>query len=289
MSPLHFETSVGFRAPAIDRIEPDVARSVGAEAVFRGNGGDELFCRHHLSLSVADFIRHRGLGAGLFDLLTHVAVIEGDTAWRILGRALVNAFVPRRWNLAAILDDDQEGFSLLTTEVVQTLLAASTFDFPYARGTSDAAPGRLWQVSLLTARRPFYSPFMRADDPDTVSPLLSQPVIEACLRIPTHFQSIGRRDRALARTAFAQDLPPAIAGRSDKGDVEQLAGAILTRNRSFIREMLLEGLLVRERLVNRARLETALSDAPSHAFPGSAAVFELLGAEIWARAWHVRP
>ncbi len=93
--------------------------------------------------------------------------------------------------------------------------------------------GKLWQLSLLCARRNFTSPFDRDDDPEPVSPLLSQPILELCLRIPSWYQVHGHRDRALARDAFRDDLDPRIAGRTSKGGGEMLALSILERNQAF--------------------------------------------------------
>ncbi len=54
----------------------------------------------------------------------------------------------------------------------------------------------------------FCGPFDQDDDPAGVAPLLSQPIVEVCLRIPVDLQMRGRRDRSLTRLAFSQDQPP---------------------------------------------------------------------------------
>jgi asparagine synthase (glutamine-hydrolysing) len=118
-----------------------------------------------------------------------------------------------------------------------------------------------------------------------VSPLLSQPILETCLRIPTWFQCSGRRDRALARDAFAADIPREIATRYDKGGAEALASAMIERNLPFLHEMLLDGVVASSGIIDRVRLEAALCASPSSESVSSVPIFDLLGAEIWARAW----
>jgi asparagine synthase (glutamine-hydrolysing) len=53
-----------------------------------------------------------------------------------------------------------------------------------------------------------------------VSPLVSQPLIELCLAIPTWFWCADGQNRAIARKAFAGDLPPPTLARRSRGTSE---------------------------------------------------------------------
>ena len=282
---VRFETSPGMRIPEIDRIEPDAALEVGAPMTTKGHGGDELFCRHHTHFYVADFLRVHGLHPDLLPTLLHSAVTEGETLWTILGGALRDALIPRRWNLARIFARDQEGQSLLHADVAAELLNDRSCDAPYTPSTRDCPPGKLWQISVITGRRFHYLPSMREDDPQQVSPLLSQPLIEACLRIPTYLQMKDRRERAVARAAFIREVPREILERRWKGGAEHLAWRLLRRNLSFVRELLLEGHVVRARIVDRPRLEALLDASPASLIKATVPIFHLVGAEAWLQAW----
>ncbi len=137
------------------------------------------------------------------------------------------------------------------------------------------------------------SPFAQPGDPVRVSPLLSQPVMELALRIPTWFQLRKRRDRALARAAFAEDLPREILHRQDKGGAESIASSILSDNLPFLREMLTDGCVAHSGIIDRQRLTAVLAEEPAAQGVSSVPLFDLLGAELWARAWaahnHARP
>lgn len=279
------ERSTGLRIPAVDRIEPECAASVGAQAIYKGHGGDELFCRHHTQYYVADALRGAGLSAGTLGLLLHSAVTEGESIWTILAGAIRNAFVPRRWDLASIFEHDQEGQSLLQPEVWREARADGAWELPFARSTRECPPGKLWQISLATGWRPYYLPFTEERDPPVIAPLLSQPVIETCLRIPTYLQMAHRMERAVARAAFTAEVPRAILERRWKGGAEPLAWRLFRRNLAFIRELLLDGRLVRERIVDRRRLEAALSLSPDSPLSATVPVFELVGMEAWLNAW----
>jgi asparagine synthase (glutamine-hydrolysing) len=128
-------------------------------------------------------------------------------------------------------------------------------------------------------------PHSRADDAAQIAPLLSQPVVETCLRIATYLQIINRGERAVAREAFNGLLPARILRRRSKGGAEQLAWRMLKENAPFAREMLLDGMLVRERIVDRSRLEAAQADTLAGTLHVTVPLFDLLGAEIWVRKW----
>lgn len=286
---LDFETALhsvrlprcsGLRLPAIDGIEPELAWRCGATAIFRGDGGDELFCRNLLPLYVLDYMYENGFGADLMGLVVHAAASEGVTAWEVLARVALSRIRRPRFSFGTLVTQDVERTTLLKKEAVRELVSKDA-----AAAIFTKRPGRAWQASLLRAPRTFAGPFSRDDDAPHIAPLLSQPLIELCLSIPTYFQMRHRRDRALARAAFAPDLPTQIIERRDKGDAEQLARAMLLRNLQFTRELLLDGLVVRQEFVDRSRLEAALSSRPSADAVPSVPLFCLLGAEIFARAW----
>ena len=271
----------GLRLPEVDRVEPDYARKFSATAIFRGDGGDELFCRNQLALSLLDLVQDRGLGVDLVALATHAAAAEGVTGWHILARALRHRLRPRRVSFASALSAELDRYSLLTRECLESIRAESSEENSTA---VTLAPGRSWQWNLLRASRTFTGPFSRENDAEYVAPLLSQPVIEACLSIPTYYQIASGQDRALTREAFAAELPLSILQRSEKGAAEILASRTVFRNLPFLRTMLLDGVLARQPFIDRHKLEMTLSDSPSTQAASSAPVFSLLGAEIWARA-----
>jgi asparagine synthase (glutamine-hydrolysing) len=115
-------------------------------------------------------------------------------------------------------------------------------------------------------------------------PLISQPLIETCLRIPSDVLLLGGRLRGLAHEAFRQYVPEAILKRDSKGATRSYLVRIVRENVPLIRECLLDGLLMSEQLIDRARLEAHLvKDQPLR--PGQ--LFPLLScitAELWLRS-----
>src|SRR5258706_1812747 len=101
-------------------------------------------------------------------------------------------------------------------------------DLPLAKAT---------QTYYLLYPTPYYDPFHAEDAPETVNPLLSQPLVELCLQLPTWVLTHGGRGRALARRAFATDLPKEVATSRSKGGMEEHLKTILLHNIDFARGM----------------------------------------------------
>src|SRR5260221_11693945 len=129
-------------------------------------------------------------------------------------------------------------------------------------------PGKHIQTASLMYPLGYYDPFEQARAPELVNPLLSQPLVELCLGLPTYLLTQGGYGRALARRAFAAALPARIATRRSKGGMEEHLKEVLNSNLDFARSVLIDGELVRRGLLDRAAVEEVLSGKPT-TLPGS--------------------
>lgn len=274
----------GLRMPEIDRDEPALARELGATAIFRGHGGDELFMRNGALPAACDAWCTRARGAKRLALLLHAAVSEGVTVWQVMRSIARTRFTARHRNLLHEFLDEQADQCLLDRDFLTEILAAESLPVSHP-GAARLPFGRWWQWSLATGPRPYAGPHAHPDDVPEINSLLSQPVIEAALRIPAWLQVQDKTERAVARAAFAQQLPVEILARRSKGNADGPARQVLRDHESFVRDLLLGGVLARERVIDVERIEATLAGSPAAAPAGTVALFELTGAEIWARKW----
>jgi asparagine synthase (glutamine-hydrolysing) len=264
------------------RVEASWTREIGTGAYFGGAGGDQLFYPAQGVLAAADYLRLHGLNRRFFEIALDAAHLDHCSIWHVIRDAYKKrrAVSPRnaQRNTAA-------SRSLLTDGAVSRTLEHGGFTHPLFGSADSMPPGKLWHAYGLTLPREYYDPLGAADDPEHVEPLLAQPLVELCLRIPTYVLTHAGWDRALARHAFRADLPREILRRRSKGGMEEHAQEILMRNLATARELLLEGQLMKAGLLDRARVTEVLSDRPTP-IPGAAAeVFDYLSIEIWLRAW----
>jgi asparagine synthase (glutamine-hydrolysing) len=92
-------------------------------------------------------------------------------------------------------------------------------------------------------------------------------------------------DRAALRLAFSADLPTDVLYRTTKGTPDGWVRDIVTQNATEIRELLLDGALAREGLLDRQALAAALPGATTKNTVPTTLVLRSLCAETWTRNW----
>lgn len=264
------------------RLEADIARARGATAILTGTGGDQIFHQSQSVLPAVDYARKYGLRTSLVSVAFDSARLARVTLWTALRVALRDGLLRRSTSRHSDLDNIQ---TLVDAEIIDRLRHDERFLHPMLKHPSSTPPGKFRQLAAFLFTVEYRDPFGHDDDPDRVNPLLSQPLIELCLRIPTYTLTNGGWDRALARQAFSGDLPAGIARRRSKGSNGDHYEAILLRNLPFVRSMLLDGALMKERLLDSAKLEKVLSDRPTRIASQACELHTYLGMEAWARRW----
>ena len=257
-----------------DRILEDARRELRAEAVWDGNNGDNLFCYLHSAAPIVDRLRTEGMGAGVFQTLFAMCRITDCSL------ATMTAATARRLVRTGLKESWPADTRLLADDVVH---AGST---PLAPGPGDGAGPRSGKhdhlILLMHAQNHLNGitgPLAR------FSPLASQPLVEFCLGLPSWLWATGGRNRAVARAAFADSLPPAILARTSKAGPDSFIRLAFAHHRTAIRERLLDGLLASHGVLDRLAVERAMQIDEFRDALLVDRIFDLLEAENWARSW----
>jgi asparagine synthase (glutamine-hydrolysing) len=267
-------------------LEHRIARDHHASAVFSGDGGDSGFCGDTFAYAVSEHLRRRGLTLQAWRLAGQVALLTEESTWTVAIKSL------RRWLRGAGMEHQLKTLlpasQLLSKELRASYSSTTNFPHPWLDDLQPIPWSLVRRLGALLAPAEFYNVARGARAPEVIAPLYSQPVTELFLRIPldVHFQD--GRERGLARKAFAEDLPPEILRRTWKDRAPGFLDELVQRHRKFLRELLLDGVLVHEGLLNRDAVEDALNDriSASPVFPGE--LLRHLDVEIWARDWYPR-
>ena len=139
------------------------------------------------------------------------------------------------------------------------------------------------QIRFLAEVANRHRPIARLERAPQHHPLLSQPLMEVCLQIPTYLLLRGGRERGLARETFADRVPQQILRRRDKGSIVSHATEMLRQSEPFVRELLLEGVLVGAGVVVRAELEPYIVRGQPFREDRMLPLLACIAAEIWAR------
>jgi len=257
---------------ALERALVAAAGELSADVVFDGNGGDNLFCFLHSAAPLIDRLRAMGPRLGACSTFVDLCRLTGCDAGTMARAVLRRIMRPRPTGL---WPPDLR------------LLA----DRPLA----PPEPWTPWfevDVGKHGGKRDHLALLMRGQNHvndvgglPRFSPLMSQPPVEFCLSVPTWLWCRGGINRALARAAFAPDLPREIVVRTSKAGPDSFIRKLFDANRRVIREGLLDGLLASQGVIDRGATEAALS---VDALSGDSIVYRLLDlieAEAWARSW----
>ncbi|NCT81616.1 MAG: hypothetical protein GXC94_00575 [Comamonadaceae bacterium] len=260
-----------------DRMDAQTADAVGAPAMFTGAGGDQLFFEYRCTWTAADYLQLRGLDRSFPSAVFDAARLGRVSFWHALRLAFKDRFAKRE-PLAGI----GQSITLMQRDaIVNALDNPQRFADPGLLGAADLPIGKLCQLSMVVGPLDYYNPFAPETSPELVHPLLSQPLIELCLALPTFTLTRGGRGRALARHAFVDRMPPEIANRRSKGGTEDHVVAVLQRSLPLVKSVLMEGWLVRKGLLDPASVEAALSGRPSANGASVAEVHACFAMEAW--------
>lgn len=261
---------------ALDTALFQAGQSVGAEVIFDGNGGDNLFCFLHSSAPVVDRLRCQGVGRGFFSTfidMCHVTGCDMPTMAQAMLRRLGRHNELPCWtadsSLLAGSPEDLEEIKPLT---------------PWFRTDVGRHSGKRDHLALIMKAQHFVHGLTACGLP-RFSPLMSQPLIEFCLNIPTWVWPEGGINRALARSAFNTELPRNILTRTSKAGPDSFIRRSFDQHRPTIRNLLMDGLLAQHEVIDRAAVEDALT---TDVISGGDIVYRLLDlaeAESWARSW----
>lgn len=259
------------------RIATETAAAKGARAIFTGGGGDNVFCALQSAAPAADRLLTGGPGRAFLATAAEISRLAPASLF-----AVIRAAVGRTWSWRRSSPSAPDHLFLSGTARAAAEAAAPHAWLAAPRG---ALPGKAAHIKLLA----YADSFLQGTDPQTdlptVAPLLGQPLVETCLRVPSWCWFEDGRNRAVARRAFASVLPDEIAGRRSKGSPDGFLGEICERHGAALRDMLLGGLLARQGIIDAAAVERALDAAGPMAPADFGRLLRLADVEAWARGW----
>lgn len=262
----------------------EMAEDFHCDTVWTGQGGDQVFWHAHDAYPAADYLMHHRLPYRLPAILYDSAVLSRQSLWSVFAQAL-------RYSLRIPATPQEPFDSCGATLMNQSILAEIPEIYhatPWHLGAGRLPPGKQAQVDTFADLLNRHKPLPVLESPYQCHPLISQPLLELSLRIPTYQLLRGGRQRAMARDAFADRVPISILRREDKGGVRDQARALLRGSVALLREALLDGILVSLGILDRTSIERIIvaqdTYRPAEVFP----LFGCLAVEMWARQWTTR-
>jgi asparagine synthase (glutamine-hydrolysing) len=256
---------------AIDEVIGAAGERHGVASYFSGSGGDTMFCYLASAAHAADAFRERGWTAGMA-AIRDVAELHQCTLWKA-GRLTLRKL------LRAPKSPYKADWSLLGQPANSDVGA----DHPWFVAPKSALPGDHERICDLASNQVFIDLVPRGSRRWARMPLLSQPVMEACLAAPCWMWISGGRNRAVARDAFADLLPLDVLSRRSKGTFMSYLGAVYQKNKEQMRDFLLTGHLQAHGLLDADAVQSRIESRLPPRDESFTRIFELCMTENWVR------
>lgn len=248
-------------------------REAGVMALMTGKGGDSILLQRSTTDVFTDLWLARGWRALLARDVPRLAAENEISVWSMVRTARRHRPGDTR------LPVRDEGF------LVSRHPPAA---HPWLAGCEAFGPAKTLQIAGVLDSVSRHGPSMLTETVDVRHPMCAQPVIEACLAIPTPLLTHGGRDRGLARHAFRERLPTAILERRSKGDMTRIYARMILENLAILRPWLLDGRLAALGVLDRDAADRLLT-RESLIWRGSYSTIIVAAAfEGWVRAWERR-
>lgn len=285
VSPLGFFDCVALTGDVLG-----LARKKDAQALFYGVGGDNVYFQPSFNVGALDYVQRRGLlGGGLIRIAMEASRYGRISLLKTLAAMLRERFMPAPcWDYVHDLFFRNLRLPLIHPDFLAG--DAAQFLHPLLRPNDHDLKGKYIHI-LMTSffSIEYYDHWDTEYRAERIHAYLAQPIIEACLRIPVWVMTHGGVDRGLARKVFRDDLPRDVVGRLSKSTPETYYDDIYLNNVGFIREYLLDGVLVREGVLAHDKLEAALAMTSIQQQVIKFQILFYLGTEAWLRGCMEKP
>lgn len=263
---------------------PEISSLTLGRTIFTGQGGDHLFLETRSALGFADHVLDMGFGTETISELFNAARLSRKSIWDVLRSALSTVVRGR---------DNKTGIAA-TFEARQVATSCR-----HERGSEPAAlvpvwalepqgvlPGKFSQVESLVHMFQNRNGLHVPGTSPQVHPLISQPLVEFCLRIPVSTLCADGIPRGLARLATRDLVPQEVLRRRSKGDASRFFIEQISANRSLLAETLIDGELVRGGYVDARTMETFLDSRNFRLLTFGNIILGWYAIECWLRRWN---
>ena len=262
---------VGLLHHIVDQAMQTVGRRYDITSFFSGSGGDSAFSYLATAAPAADAFRAAGIGAGM-SAVRELAALHQCTLWKagkLTARKLIR---PSRSPSPSTLDF-----------IAKDKISDIQESHPWFSAPVGALVGDRERIADLAGNQIFRDGSPRGMTRRLRMPLLSQPVLEACLRTPSWMWISGGRNRAVARMAFADRLPPQIHARRSKGNFVSFLGAAYRQRKHQMLDFLLTGELEAHGLLDADALRQFVTNELPARDRSFMRILDLCMIENWAR------
>jgi asparagine synthase (glutamine-hydrolysing) len=256
----------------------DLALEHQCTEIINGQGGDHLFLASPLYNALADCYLERGIKNAYFTLK------ELSTIYRMPWFALITSCFKALYGYYRGQHTNScDDLSLFDTSYKAHLLKQ---DFYLASVLNNFYPGKAEHIKELYHASAYADRNQRGSS--TMShPLLSQPLVELALKVPTYQTFDQGYDRIFFRKAMSRIQPHKTLWRRMKGKTTSSTFYAFNRQYKEIYEIISQGYFMRTGLINKAWFHDSMIKTLHGEKKHMWSLLHILTSELWLKQWQL--
>lgn len=250
--------------------------------IMGGQGGDHLFLAPAPLESVADYFLEKGLW-GLRSKVSQISNHYRMPYLRVASEATSGVYNYFRGNL------DHIALTLPSSpwmnDDFKNLINPSLFQSHLWDKLKHVPPGKARHIFTIAQTALYVDRNYLVRGKSELYPFLSQPMVELALSMPTYQSFDKGYDRFLFRGAMAKHHTGNYIWRKSKGETSGVLILAMRSSYNDIRDLLLDGFFVKEKLLDSARLEMHVLEMLHGKVDNFWPLTNLINTELWLRSW----
>lgn len=255
----------------------EYAHNSGCNEIVSGQGGDHVFLAPMPQESLADYWLERGL-FGSLDILNQISA-----QYRAPGYAIVKNSIKAIWSYfqgkTLKIDEEYDKFKK------NMLVNAESSPFYLNEILKRYYPAKAIHIKCLAHAAAYGDRDQRFENSVVTLPLLSQPLVEYALKIPTYRTALDGYNRYFFRKAISNLTDSKVIWRRGKGQVSSTYLKGLINEFDAIKSLLLNGKMLKQNIIKREWLDDQFQQIRHGKAEKLLPLLRTICCELWLKQW----
>ena len=254
-----------------------IATQHGSTEFMNGQGGDHVFLAPQPTEALADYWLQRGF-RGITQPVKELSAAS-RTPWTLLAQHALSDITHYYGKKRKIV---HEPTPFLHSDFSAQLKKQSLY---LGDGMKNFYPGKINHIESIHHAVSYAERNRTMAHKITAHPLLSQPLIELALTVPTYQSFADGFDRILFRNAVSRIKKPKALWRTIKGQTTGSMTKMFFKDANFIHDLIENGTLMKSGMLNKQWLEREMIKIRHGQIENLWAITHLFTAQQWLNQW----
>lgn len=252
------------------------------DIILSGEGGDHLFLAPPPRETFLDYILENNFFRS-YSLLKDVSTYNRMPYVSLLRESLrtYTSYKQGKLNYLELLNESQDWM----TDAFKSEVDPHLFKPHYWKKLGDVFPGKAQHILAIQSATLRNNRDNDIPGKSIIHPLLSQPLVELALSMPTYQSFKHGYNRFQFRKAMEKHLKGRYLWRISKGDTSGAVVMGVRKNFAFLQSLLLEGQCVKKGFIDAAKLHRSLLEFKSGKVDFMWPIIKLFVVEKWLKSW----